>query len=351
MFRQEIGGDFHICEGNDHDSAARNVFEYLKEYSALYFDSGRSALKSLLKQIKCRKALLPGYICESVRESFPDGCDVQYYRVTRDIKIDWNDLLDKAQGDVDIVYLHFFNGYIGKEYNFDALLRLKAKHKFTIVEDTTHSFFTQKRTVGDYCVCSLRKWFPIADGGVLYSKNIIETEDLMESKWASSKREAMLEKHQYLQGLSNDKKHFLASFSNAECTLDSQKNSYAISRESYNALKRLDCDFIMSARKRNFNYLKEKMNCEVVASGGENQIPIFFTIRDANRDALRQLFIQNDIYCPIHWPLYGELQALSEAVSIYGTELSIPIDQRYGKEEMERICRTYYDYFDGRKKT
>lgn len=351
MFRREIGGDFHVCEEIYNDNTSSNVFEYLKEYSTAYFDSGRSALKFLLKQVKCQNVLLPGYICESVREAFPENCDVQYYRVTQDIKIDWNDLLNKARGGVDVVYLHFFNGYIGKEYDFDALLRLKKKNKFTIIEDTTHSFFTEKQTVGDYCVCSLRKWFPIADGGVLYSKNVIKAEDLKESEWSFRKREAMLEKTQYLQGLSNDKKRFLASFSNAECTLDSQKNSYAISRESYNALKRLNCDFIMSARKRNFNYLKEKMTCELVASGGENQVPLFFTIRDANRDELRQQFIQSDIYCPIHWPLYEGLKALSEAVSIYDTELSIPIDQRYGESEMEHICRTYCAYIDRGKKT
>ncbi len=352
MFRQEIGGDFHLCNEpiDCNDSVSNNIFKYLNDFSAIYFDSGRSALRSLLKHIKHKRILLPGYICESVRKCFPAESVVQYYRITEDIKIDWNDLLNKAQNGVDIVYLNFFNGYIGFDYDFDALLQLKQQYGFTIIEDTTHSLFSCVHTVGDYCICSLRKWFPIADGGVLYSKNKIEAELPDVSVWTNQKRDAMIEKAKYLQGECDDKEHFLDVFAHTEHSLDSQEQSCAISHESLEALKRFDCEFVMNARKQNFNYLKERIKCEIVAAGDEKQIPIFFTIRCDNRNDLRQHFIRKNIYCPIHWPLYDELQALCEAKSIYNTELSIPIDQRYGEKEMEYICKAYYDFMDRRGK-
>lgn len=352
MFRQEIGGDFHICDSVAcNNGISKNIFEYLDNFSVMYFDSGRSALKSLLKHIKHKRILLPGYICKSVRDCFPVECNVQYYRITTDIIIDWKDLLDKAQNAVDVVYLHFFNGYIGKEYDFESLLRLKEKYNFTIIEDTTHSLFSSVHTVGDYCICSLRKWFPIADGGILYSKNKIEAEPLDESVWKTKKRDAMIEKAKYLQGEIDVKEHFLAVFTAAEHSLDSQKQSCAISYESLDALRRFDCELVINTRKKNFNYLRERIKCEIVAMGAEKQIPIFFTIRVNHRDELRQHFIRNNIYCPIHWPLYDELQALNEAKNIHNTELSIPIDQRYGEKEMEYICRAYYDFVARREKT
>ena len=351
MFRQEIGGDFHIDnEIENKEGVSCNIFDCLNDFSVVYFDSGRSALKLLLKHIRHQRILLPGYICESVRNCFPAECEVQYYSITEDIKIDWSDLLSKIQNGVDIVYLHFFNGYIGDEYDFDAILKMKEKYNFTIIEDTTHSIFSSVHTVGDYCICSLRKWFPIADGGVLYSKELIKIEPLDVPEWASIKRDAMIEKAKYLHGKSDNKKHFLAVFSYAEHSLDNQEQPYAISHKSLETLSRIDCSFVINARRKNFNCLNERIKSDVVAAGGKNQVPLFFTIRVNNRDALRKHFIHNNIYCPIHWPLYDELEMISESRIIYSTELSIPIDQRYGEKEMEYICKSYYDFADGRKK-
>ena len=350
MLRQEIGGDFSSYERRENKEKIRNVFQYLNGFSTKYFDSGRSALKAFLANKQYRKVLLPGYICESVRDCFSKECDIEYYRVDCNIKIDWQDLLKKCESGVDLVYLHFFNGYIDSEYDFDALLKLKQKFGFVILEDTTHSFFTSPCLVGDYCVCSLRKWFPIADGGVLYSKNDIIVSDLPECEWADKKRAAMLEKKNYLQGVSGDKQSFLAVFSATERALDEQISIYQASQASLETLKCIDCDTLMECRKRNFSFLQKGINNKAVACNGINQVPLFFTMIQEDRDELRRFFIEHDIYCPIHWPLYDELENLEDAVRIYKTELSIPIDQRYDEKDMEYICQKYCEYVEWRKK-
>lgn len=346
MVRNEIGGDFHLSEEKQNSKALRTVFDYLNGFSAAYFDSGRSALRALLETCSARNILLPGYICESVRDCFDDKCNVQYYAITDEIKIDWNDLLQKCQEGIDTVYLHYFNGYIGAEYDFEALLELKKKYGFIIIEDTTHSFFSAPRTVGDYCVCSLRKWFPIADGGVLYAKSGIEAAALPENEWADKKRSAMADKRAYLQGLSDDKQSFLSVFASTESALDEQKQICRLSEQSRRTLETIDCNTVIARRRQNFTYLQECMNCRVVAGNGIDQIPLFFTLRHENRDALKRYFIQEGIYCPVHWPLYGELEGMDSAVRIYSTELSIPIDQRYGEKEMAYICQKYDDFIE-----
>ena len=93
--------------------------------------------------------------------------------------IDIDDLKSKMDSQVTVVYLMHYFGSVQNNEVLKYLENTKKKRGYTIIEDTTHSIFTKKRTVGDYCVCSLRKWFPITDGGVLYTeKNVTDTFDM-----------------------------------------------------------------------------------------------------------------------------------------------------------------------------
>lgn len=344
--RQEIGSEFHIENIGCTKTAENNLFTYLKKFNSSYFDSGRSALRCLLQQIKHKKVLLPGYICESVRLCFGSECSVVYYNVNSDFKIDWNDLLEKIKCDVDVVYIHYFNGYIGEEYDFNALLELKKKYGFVIIEDTTHSLLSEVNTVGDFCVASLRKWFPVPDGGVLYSKQALKSQSLQNSSWSMIKKDAMEKKREYLQGDSDDKQSFLKVFSYTESVLDRQAEPFSISSYSYNALKTIDCNVVANTRKCNYELLKNIINCKPIADGGINQIPLFYMISVShNRNGLRTFLSDSGIYCPVHWPIYGELKSVPNAVLNNETELSIPIDQRYDSNDMLHIAKVYRNYF------
>lgn len=349
MCRREIGSEFHLCENNYKRIAQNNIFEYLSDFSSMLFDSGRSALRFLLKQVKHKNVLLPGYICESVRQCFGDDCNVYYYNITSDFTIDWNDLFKKSSDCLDVVYLHFFNGYIGKEYDFEALQKLKEQYGFLIIEDTTHSFLSNPNTVGDFCVASLRKWFPIPDGGILYTKKELKIEQLPTNSWAKEKAAAMKSKTKYLQGLSDDKQAFLDMFSCTENTLDNQDEPFSISQESNNILQLIDCKAVAKARKQNYETLKSSLNCDAVAYGGSNQVPLFYTASVNQRDKLRAFFTANSVYCPVHWPLYDELSNMPGAVQNYEREISIPIDQRYTATDMQYIVKVYHDYIEQEK--
>lgn len=341
MQRYEIGSEFHLCSGLQDAAQAYSIFDYLTAYNALYFDSGRSALRFLLKGIPCKKVLLPGYICQSVRDCFAPDCQAIYYEVDQDLKINWSDLLEKCTDDVDVVYLHYFNGYIGAEYDLKALQDKKQEKGFVIVEDTTHSLFSAAYTAGDYCVCSLRKWFPIADGGVLYTKNSLTPEEFPENTWWVEKTGAMAAKDRYLRGMDECKQDFLDTFAHAEECLDQQTTPFAMSAASRERLKTVDCHDLAKTRQRNFQILKDRIPGAATASGGKGQVPLFFTMRAENRDQMRKYFAQHNIYCPVHWPLYEELRGYSGAVWNNKTELSIPIDQRYGEADMLYICDVY----------
>ena len=155
-----------------------NVFDYFKDYNCIFTDSGRTSIRLLSQILPSGEVLVPYFSCSSVFRSFRKDIKVVFYRVNRDFSIDVADLESKITPDTKTIYvIHSF----GKVQDKSTLARVKAlgeKHHLTIVEDTTHSVFSSTATIGDYCVCSLRKWFPAPDGGVIYSKNTLDRIDL-----------------------------------------------------------------------------------------------------------------------------------------------------------------------------
>lgn len=344
--RREIGSEFHIEDSNEYKSNPNSVLKYLSEYNTLYFDSGRSALRAVLEGVSSNRVLLPAYMCESVRECFPNS-HVDYYAVDQDFNIVWSDLLRKAECGFDVVYIHYFNGKILPIYDFDKLLNIKDRHGFVIIEDTTHSFLSAKHTVGDYCICSLRKWFPISDGGVLYSKNELPQGEYPECPWAEKKIEAMHRKAAYLQGDNICKNVFLEAFALSEKALDGQSRCYSISSSALEMIRSVNIEEIVNIRRENFSILSKRLGeigMSVVPADGINQTPLFCIIKVGNRDYLRKYLVENKIYCPVHWPLYDELNELNNIVEIQAEELSIPIDQRYKQEDMEYIAKIICEY-------
>lgn len=336
--QREIGSEFHSIEVID--KCDNNIFSYLQDYNTIFFDSGRSALKYLLQCLPSKRVLLPGYICESVRSCFGNS-EVQYYRVDTGLRICWDDLIQKIQQNVDLVYFHFFNGYIDKYYDFEQIRSLQKLYGFIIIEDTTHSFLTNKNIIGDYCICSLRKWFPIPDGGILYSKRSFNQNIVMkENQWYLQKYEAMIEKTRYLFGDITNKDSFLSVYNRCEKELDMQTDLHCISAISMNILKGINLKDISRIRRKNMICLENMLPRMIkrVSLGGLDQVPLFFTVMLPNRDSVKKFLINHRIYCPVHWPLYEELENIDDAKIINGEELSIPIDQRYNESDMEYIA-------------
>lgn len=338
----EIGSDFHSMEIEK--KVNENIFDYLDKINAVYYDSGRSALKALLTYIPSSRVLLPEYICESVRDCFATS-EVCYYKIDKNLNICWGDLLDKSKDNINILYLHFFNGYIDPSYNFEELKKIQKKYKFTIIEDTTHSIFTNKNVLGDYCVCSLRKWFPVPDGGVLYSgKKILLSEYVEENKWAISKYKAMRLKSEYLNGKKIDKSTFLNAFSECENSLDKQNGIYRLSNISKELLEKIDVKNMIRIRCENAEYLNDyfsKTDMKNIAMGAINQVPLFYTLLIENRNDIRKWLIENKIYCPIHWPLFSEIENSLNSIYVNSRELSIPLDQRYSCSDMRYIVDVF----------
>lgn len=100
----ELGSEYNLSFA-DLTVKENNIFRYLSSYRhAYYFDSGRSALKHVVKSLaKDDEVLLPEFICESVTNCF-EGAIVKFYKLHQDFTIDFEDLKSKCSSCTKIIF-------------------------------------------------------------------------------------------------------------------------------------------------------------------------------------------------------------------------------------------------------
>jgi len=343
----ELGGDYNINVG-ELVEASNSIFDYLASFNTKYFDSGRSALKELLASLKQGVVLLPEFICTSVIDCFPHS-SLRFYSITEDFQIDLHDLQSKVDANVSLVYVMHYFGCVQNAETLSYLRGLRENEDVQIIEDTTHSIFSSAHTVGDYCIASLRKWFPIPNGGVLYSRNKLPFSDVSIPKSIKNERFiAMILKTLFLNGTLDCNKEYREIFSNCEKELDRQKGIFSMSYLAEFLVGCFDIDELKQKRRRNYQFLKHKLlelgirpACEIFISDCPFVLPIFVS----NRDSLRQYMADNRIYCAVHWPFDGiNLSERQHAKRLSEKLISLPIDQRYDLDAMQYMVDVLQRY-------
>lgn len=347
----ELGSEFYL-DMSDLGISPNSIFEYMGDINYCLFDSGRSALKAIIGTLGNGNILMPEYICQSVLKCF-SADKIVFYKLKDRLQIDTEDLLNKIDSNTSVVYLMHYFGGMQSDNALTFLKTEKEKFGFTIIEDTTHSMFSKRQTIGDYFVASLRKWFAVPNGGVLYSRNHsnLYSYDEFQKSADNDKAYAMMLKALYLNGRLDCNAEYRKFFIECENRLDTQSEIKIISDYSEFLLRCFDVNEIIKKRKSNLNYLKSKLSSigiKPICDFSETDCPFAFPIRVSNRDDLHRYLMENKIYCAVHWPFDG--LARSErplAFSLSKNMISLPIDQRYGEEEMEYLFQVL-DAYKGR---
>lgn len=320
--------------------------------------SGRGAIYLLLEEInpKKRKILLPSYICDSVISPFVHhGYQCAFYELNEDLSPSINSIM--SHDDIG-VFLHM--GYFGFPTNDNLkniILNLKNRNTI-IIEDVTHTLFSETQTLldNDYYIASIRKWMGLPSGGFFASKhelNSLKHKVLLPNNFAEIRKKALLLKYQYL--LTGDlgiKQEYETLFRLGENMLIHEECPSNIDAFSKNILDRLDISLLSENRKNNFIYLMEHLKefqkiTPVFATLPDTVCPLFYPIYIENRNDIKNLLIKFQIFCPVHWnvPEVLEITEFRSVQNIYQKILSIPCDQRYGKEHMKRIITVFRELY------
>lgn len=315
--------------------------------------SGRGAIYLMLENIeedvKYKTALLPVYTCESVIIPFiKKGYTCYFYDIDVNLQPnndDINTFLEEKIG----VFLHM--GYYGFPTNGkigDQIKQLK-NNGTIIVEDITHTLFSyyQRYEDNDYYVGSLRKWFGLPSGGFLASKNKkIKEINKINEFFSSIRKEALIIKGEYIKTKNEQlKNQFLKMFKKAEEELNNDPAPYYIDEVSNTIILNYDIDELILKRRENFDFLlkqiKDIKGINTVFDDLPDGIcPFFFPIYiERIRDKLRKFFIEEKVYCPVHWPIPVQVENIRSWISkkVYENIISIPCDQRYGLSDMKHI--------------
>lgn len=348
----ELGGDYNISLTNLTVKSG-NIFDYLSDCNnAVYFDSGRSALKHLVSRIgKESKVLLPEFICESVSNCF-DEDQIDFYRINSDFTVDADDLEKKADESADVIFLMHYFGAVQPDEVIERIGNAAERNGCIIIEDVTHSIFSKKRTIGHYQICSLRKWMPIPSGGVLYSYNNdtsgVFGSIMYEKDTDNDRAYGMILKDLFLNDGFDCNPYYRKIFSECEKRLDDSKEIRLMSDFTRFAASCTDIDAMRNKRIENFRYLEKalgKIGILPAINLDDGNCPLVLPIRSENRDSLRSYLIDNRVYCAVHWPFDGLLEFERPfAKNCADRLISLPIDQRYGKDEMDYMISRIRDY-------
>lgn len=342
----EIGSEFWATDlcGTVHPVAERDH---------LFLLSGRTALDCIIREVKLTRDMksvyMPSYCCHTMIQPFTDNdISVEFYEVGfKNGKYTYDLDVDKSCDAVLMMqYFGFYDSSVVK-----IIRDLKNRGK-TIIEDATHSWFSALKyhDNSDYVFVSFRKWTGLPAGAVAIKRDgkfVINTPAETNSRYISIREKAKALKREYILEGKGEKEGFLGLFRQAEELLEQDYRGYSLTTALENSIVTLDYEKIQRTRKSNaavlINGIKDNKNI-VIPEIKETDVPLFVPILVAGgRNRLRQHLIEQNIYCPVHWPL-SVLHHISNRF-LYDNSLSLVCDQRYAAEDMIRCGKAVNDFF------
>ncbi len=249
----EVGSLFHLA-----DFEPQGAPEEAPWANGLLTGCGRDALRLVAKLARHRRWWIPSYFCqEVVRAVLGQGIELLVYP---DSPLDGNlDLskIDERPGDAVLVI-----NYFGLRGAPDV--SIPDGFAAEIIEDHTHAPTSAwaRTSKADFCFSSLRKLYPLADGGALWSPRGHDlpamprlTSELQMG--AFEKLTGMLLKRLYLQGHPISKQEFRPLLESGEQRLMGEEISSMtpLSRATLASFPLKDWD---EARRRNFRNLAQQ---------------------------------------------------------------------------------------------
>lgn len=331
--RQEIGSEFWAVP-----TAADNGL--FPEQTA-WFLSGRSALSHIIAALQAqrpvRRVALPAWCCDSMILPFVQaGIPIHFYPVYVENGRLVQDVSGLEAG--DLLFRMDYFGYQAGENTvaFDG----------PVIHDLTHGLFSTPPSAADYCFGSLRKWAGFYTGGYAFGCSA-QPQGTAET-YVALRRQAMEQKQAYILG-NTQSKDYLSLYGEAEELLEGYPMAAADPADVQRA-RTLDVAWMRQRRRDNAACLLEQLaDVALFPELGERDCPLFVPILvpSQQRDALRRHLIQNEMYCPVHWPLTEHHTIDAKTKQLYESELSLVCDQRYTPEDMQRLAQAIKKFWKG----
>lgn len=286
---------------------------------AILLNCGRNALAYLLEAKGIKKLYLPYFLCDSVANICKKyGVEVVFYHIgenwlPKDLVID---------GDAWLYIVNFY-GQITR----GDLARLAAAYRNIIIDNAQAYFDAPLANVDTLYTC--RKFFGVSDGAVLYTNSKLERSLEID--------ESFNRIHYVLGRYERTASEFYEEAAQNNDIFDNEPIK-EMSRLTKNLLQSIDYEYVKQVRTNNFAYLHEKLRevnkLNVRLIEGAFMYPLL--IDDGMK--IRKQLQQMKIYIPTLWPnVLEECEPDTLEYKFAAEILPIPVDQRYGIEDMEYL--------------
>jgi hypothetical protein len=287
--------------------------------NAINVNSGRNALRFLIRIKNIKKIKIPFYICDAVRDVLvEENVSFTHYGIN-------SELLPNADFTEDdcVLFVNYFGLLDNKLYDI-------IKQTKNPIVDNSQAFFSTTFSDCD-SFYSPRKFFGVPDGGILLTK--CDNRCNLSLDVSFSRCMHLLKR---------------ADLSAEEGFGDYQKNENLIStlplclmsNLTEKILKNIDYGYVKQKRIDNFNYLHEQLHGinELIIENGKC-CPLVYPLL-INNNSIRDLLIENKIYCAKYWDDVVKYCDDSMFEYLLSNKLiALPIDQRYSLEHMELIVK------------
>lgn len=306
--KKEIGGYLELeCASNP---------QYHK--NAVLLNSGRNALRYIIKALGIKKLHTPYYTCPVIWESIQEeNCEIIPY------DIDNNFMPTKDFNSNDFILYNNFFGICGKN-----VTELEKKYPNLII-DNAQSFYSPKKGTG--CIYSPRKFFGLPDGGLALcdAKYNDTLQDFVSYNICSHllKRYDLGSTAGYKDFQEND------AFLKNQPVCNMSKLTRAL-------MGNIEYERIKEKRLQNFTFLhselkdKNKINISLDAT----DVPMVYPFYTEDK-TLRNYLIENKIFVARYWPIQEGCDCMTSknAQTMADCIIPIPTDQRYNIQDMKRI--------------
>jgi hypothetical protein len=287
---------------------------------ALRLNTARRCFEYVLRVRKYHKIYIPYFICEVMLEPIRKlQVEYAFYSINEAFE----PIFDKSLGmNEALLYINYFG------LQQSTVVKLTKRHRNVII-DNAQSFYAES-LAGVDTFYSARKFFGVPDGAYLYT-GLRLPDDLLIDK--SYDRMAHLLKRidcSAEEGYADFKANDDSLMDNPICTM---------SKLTEALLRSIDYEQAKKKRIANYIFLTEFLNSNnrlsLLPLNGTVPMVYPFWSEDEN---LRSRLIKNKVFVATYWPNVFEWCNESQLEYLLAKDvLPLPIDQRYGEEDMRRI--------------
>ncbi len=290
--------------------------------NAIRLNTARNCFGYVLRTRSYVKVYIPYYTCEAMLEPICKlGVAYEFYHINEKLE---PTVLPELNANEAFLYTNYFG------LKQECVKRLALRYGKQLIVDNAQAFYAEPLE-GIDTFYSARKFFGVSDGAYLYTDKPLQQE--FEQDYSYERMSHLLKRIDF--GAEAGYKDFRQ---NDESLCDQEIKR--MSKLTETILSGIDYGFARMRRRKNYLYLEKMLASKNMLQLNIDgcSVPMVYPYWVYQGNVLKKKLIDNKAFVATYWPNVFEWCNSDEwEYSLANNVCFLPIDQRYRKEDMERV--------------